>query len=100
MKKQFNGIRHVLGVSKIPSKGTKMLLPKYLADKETLAGPVNTLPVVSQVHQAGSTQGHCLNSFTLVNRNYASSQITQVSTPSTQQHSKLKLYLKTYGDSR
>jgi hypothetical protein len=72
-KEQFNRIRHVLGVSKIPSKGTKTLLPKYLADRETPSGPVNTLPVVSQVHQAGSTQGHCTNGFTPANRNYACS---------------------------
>ena len=68
MKEQFKGIRNALGISETASKGTNILLPKYFGQTDAPSGPLNTLPVVSQVHQAGSTQGQCLNSFTLVNR--------------------------------
>jgi len=57
MKENFNGIRHVLGVSKVHSKGTKILLPKYLADRETPSGPVNVTCIqsgVSSRHYTGS----------------------------------------------
>jgi len=95
MKEQFNGIRHVLGVSKIPSKGTKILLPKYLADRETPSSLVKTTPVVSQVQQAGSRKGHCLNSFTLVSGNYACSSDHHSIYSAAQL---IEIYLKTYGD--